>query len=89
MEYSYLKNVKYLKDYKIRCEFEDGSSGIFDLSVYLNRSGVFQKLIDEEFAKKITLINGVITWGDGLIDIAPETIYNQVTHKPLPDWVVE
>jgi hypothetical protein len=29
---------------------------------------------------------GVLTWGDE-IDIAPETLYSEVTNAPLPEWM--
>lgn len=32
-------------------------------------------LKDEKIAKDIVLFNGIITWLNGTIDIAPETVY--------------
>jgi len=30
---------------------------------------------------------GVLTWGDGEVDIAPETLYAEATKSQLPDWM--
>lgn len=87
MEYSYIKEAKYIGSYKINCVFEDGLSGLFDFSNYVKRGGVFSCLQNEHYAKKISLINGVLSWGNGELDIAPETVYHQVTKRPLPRWM--
>ena len=87
LEYSYIKKARYLKNYRIYCIFEDLSSGVLDLSSYLNRGGVFSYLDTESNAKSFKIVDGIITWDEGQIDIAPETVYHLVTKKSLPAWV--
>ena len=87
MDYSYLKSIHFIDEYKIECEFEDGNRGILDITQYLDRGGVFEKLRNNEYVKNISVINGVLAWGNGEIDIAPETIYHSATRKPLPRWM--
>jgi len=87
MQYSYVKEAGYVDSYKVRCLFEDGKEGLLDLTGYVNRGGVFEKMKDESYLKKISLIDGVLTWGSGELDIAPETVYHLATNSPLPEWM--
>lgn len=87
LEYYYIKKARYLKNHRIFCIFEDKSSGILPLSPYIKKGGVFAFLLDEKNAKKFSIISGVLTWNEGEIDIAPETVYHEVTKKTLPSWV--
>ncbi len=86
MEFSYLKDIKIIEPFIIECFFKDKTKGILDLSKYLKYGGVFEKLNDPAYFKTIHLDDGVITWGDGEVDIAPETVYlnavksNEVEH---------
>jgi hypothetical protein len=81
-------SAQYKGEYKIEVTFEDGASGVVDFSKYLSRGGVFEKFKDLEFFKNFKIHEelGVLTWGDE-IDIAPETLYAEATHSPLPDWM--
>lgn len=42
--------------------------------VYI-RGAAFESLKDDNVLRKFTLFHGVLTWNDGEIDIAPETVY--------------
>ncbi len=81
MEFSYLKEIKYIKPFIFSCYFENNTKGILDLSKYLNYGGVFERLNDPEYFKTIHLNSGVIAWGDGELDIAPETVYFNTIKK--------
>jgi len=85
--YFYLQSANYLKFNQFYCLFENGETGILDLSDFDLKTGVFTYLVTEENQKKFSIQNGVITWNNGLLDIAPETVYYVVTKKSLPDWV--
>ena len=78
----------YKGDYRIELEFDDGKSGIVDLSGYVDRGGVFARFEDVEFFKQFRVNEelGTLTWQDE-IDIAPETLYAEATGTPLPDWM--
>jgi len=81
----------YKDGYKIEVTFEDGVTGIVDFSKYLNQGGVFEKFKDIEFFKNFSINKelGVVTWGDGEVDIAPETLYAEATNSTLPDWMTQ
>ena len=70
--------AKYIGDYKLEIEFEDGCMGIVDFLHYSQRGGVFSKFQDLSFFTKFTVSKdlGTIVWGDE-IDIAPETLYKK------------
>ncbi|MFH1441335.1 MAG: DUF2442 domain-containing protein [Candidatus Omnitrophota bacterium] len=59
-----------------------------DFSAYTKKSGVFEKFKDVNFFKSFQLDReiGNLTW-NGEIDIAPETLYSEATHTPLPEWL--
>ena len=55
--------------------FDTGEKRLFDTTL-LNGSA-FEPLKDQEVFKNIDIFHGVITWNNGDIDIAPETVYEQ------------
>ena len=71
-------NVKYIENYKLKIEFENGYKGIVDFSEYPERGGVFSKFKDLAFFKDYSVSKdlGTIVWGNE-IDIAPETLYEK------------
>ena len=78
MYYS-MVSAEYVDGYRICVGFEDGHSGVADLEPYIRRGGVFAPLAELGFFQqfKINRDFGVLCWGDE-IDIAPESIYEQV-----------
>jgi len=80
--------AKYIEDYKIEIEFDDGNSGVVDFSKYLEKGGVFGRFRDISFFRRFSVNEelGTLTW-DGEIDIAPETLYAYATGTGLPEWV--
>jgi hypothetical protein len=87
MSYDVISAV-YVQDYKIHVAFENGKSGIADLSSFIARGGIFTRLRDLDYFKtfKINADLGVLTW-ENQIDIAPETLYSCATGEPLPEWM--
>ena len=75
--------AQYINDYRIRLSFEDGSTGIADLSDYPNGDTVFRAFLDMDFFKDFSIEYGTIIWGNGELDIAPETLYTIATAKPV------
>ena len=53
--------------------FSTGEKRLFDTT--LLQGSAFAPLADEEIFSKPVLFHGVITWNNGEIDIAPETVY--------------
>jgi hypothetical protein len=69
--------AKYLHDYKLAVTFDNGRSGVADLSEALGQ-GVFQPLQDIEQFRQARVDNELrtIVWPNGA-DLAPEYVYFQ------------
>ena len=85
--YDDLVDAEYIGDFKIKCTFKDGKQGIVDMSQYYKKGGVFSRLADREYFKTFYIDNGVLSWDEGKIDIAPETLYHRATGEPYPQWM--
>lgn len=81
--YFEVMEAQYLDGYRLRLRFEDGSTGIADLSGYPDESNVFRAFLNVEYFKKFRLEYGTIVWGKGELDIAPETLYQLATGKSV------
>ena len=68
--------VKPLDGYRISVEFEDGVTGEFDMTPYLDK-GVFKNLRDKAVFDRVRVEYGTAVWPGG-VDIAPETVYDAV-----------
>ena len=71
----------------IRVRFRNGKSGVVDLKPLIQKGGVFAALNDIEAFKAFSIDQEwhVLSWQDGRIDIAPETVYEEATgDKVLP-----
>ena len=55
--------------------FSTGEKRLFDVT--LLQGSAFEPLADEEVFNHPVLFQGVITWKNGEIDIAPETVYKE------------
>ena len=74
-------NAKYIENYTIWFEFNDGKSGIADLEATL-WGKIFEPLQNKENFKnfKISETMGTICWENGA-DLAPEYLYENVIQK--------
>lgn len=75
--------AEYIDNYRIGLTFEDGSSGIADLSEYPNENNVFRLFLDMAYFRNFRVEYGTVIWGDGELDIAPETLYTIATGKAI------
>ena len=66
--------VKPLDDWMLLVTFAPGEKRLYDASPLLSFPA-FQPLRDEAVFKAAQIDHGVVTWMDGEIDIAPETMY--------------
>lgn len=75
MYYDIVK-AEYVKEYKIKITFADGSTGVADLKDIIFKNEIFSDLQDIQKFKKFKIHEElkVITWLED-IDIAPETLY--------------
>jgi len=74
-----------LDDYLLRIRFEDGVSGIVDVSQCVSFTGVFAPLCDraEFVAVHVNPDLGTVCWPCGA-DLDPDVLYALVTETPIP-----
>ena len=70
-------DCKPLPDYKLKVKCSDGTSGVFDMSKYMNR-GIFRSIASPGTFERVYLSFGVPTW-PGDIDIAAERVRSDMT----------
>jgi len=69
-----VKKADYIKDYKLRLEFNEGTIMLVDLEHDLNGK-VFEPLKNKDYFKVFTLKYNTIEWENGA-DFAPEYLFN-------------
>ena len=75
-----ITNVKVLEGYRLELEFDDGVSGIVDLSDLVG-NGVFALWRDRRAFVEVRVgSSGELAWGDK-IDLCPDALYLRVTGK--------
>ncbi len=74
-----VKNARYVSDYKVYIEFDNGVKGVVNLKDRVGRKGIFKPLADVDFFRKLHVNEelGTICWENGA-DIAPEFLYERV-----------
>jgi hypothetical protein len=65
-------SAEYLRDYKLRLRFNDGSYKVVDFSRWLEGE-VFRPLANKREFKRFFIAGGTVCWPNGA-DIAPETL---------------
>ena len=55
--------------------FSTGETRLFDVTSLLNKGPSFAPLAEEKNRLTAKVTHGVVSWLDGEIDIAPETLY--------------
>ncbi len=81
--------AKYICDYKLNLTFEDNKNGIVDFIKYVKIGQVFSKFSDIKYFQNFYIEDGILTWGEGEIDIAPETLYLKATGINYINWDIE
>jgi hypothetical protein len=66
-------DVKPLRGGMMLVTFSTGEKRLFDTTTL--QGSAFAPLADEKIFNNPVLFHGVITWNNGEIDIAPETVY--------------
>ena len=66
-------NVEPLEDYKLILEVDNGEKKLKDMKPYLDK-GVFSRLKDKNFFKKVKISYGAICWGSD-IDMCADSLY--------------
>jgi len=75
--------AEYVDGYRVALRFEDGSDGIADLPSYPSEDNVFRAFLDMGYFRHFRVEYGTLVWGDGELDIAPETLYTIATGRPV------
>lgn len=68
-----ITDVKTLPGGMLIATFSTGEKRLFDTTKL--QGSAFAPLSDEKIFNNPTLFHGIITWNNGEIDIAPETVY--------------
>jgi len=68
-----IKDALPLRGGMLLVTFTNGEKKLFDTTTL--SGSAFEPLKDDNIFKNISIFHGVITWNNGEIDIAPETIY--------------
>ena len=68
-------SIKNMENGILLVKFSTGETRIFDVMSLLDKGSAFAPLAEEENRKTAKVTYGFISWMDGEIDIAPETVY--------------
>ena len=79
----HVSSAAHVEGYRIRLGFRDGSSGVVDLSSFVDPDNVFQSFRDPEYFRRFRIEYGTLVWGSGDVDIAPEALYEMATGKTI------
>lgn len=79
-------SAKPLEGRMLLVKFSSGEIRLFDTT--LLKGSAFAPLDEEEVFNSISIFHGIITWNNGEIDIAPETVYAQSYPYDTSDDVV-
>ena len=78
-----VQDVKPLDDGMMLVTFSSGEKRLYDATQLL-AFPAFQPLKDEAVFRNPTVEYGVVTWNNGEIDLAPETMYENSYEYPEP-----
>lgn len=69
----YVKSAEPLENMQLLLTFNNGERKVYDAGRL--RGLVFEPLKDEKVFHNVKVVDGVVTWLDGSVDIAPESAY--------------
>ena len=84
--------LEVCEPYRILVRFDDGVTGIVDLSDSAAVGGIFAKWSDKSFwhSAHIVADSGAMAWGDGSeIDVCPLSLHLDVTGQAMEDLNAE
>lgn len=70
-----VSSIKNLEDGMMLVEFSTGETRLFDVTSLLDKGSAFAPLAQEENRQTAKVTHGFVSWLNGEIDIAPETLY--------------
>ncbi len=75
-------SIKLLEDGFMLIDFSTGETRLFDVTTLLDKGNAFLPLKDESNRQTAKVTHGFVSWMDGQIDIAPETLYLESLKYP-------
>lgn len=69
--------IKILDDGMLLVTFSTGETRLFDVTTLLTKGNAFAPLAVEANRRSATVTHGFVSWLNGAIDIAPETLYTE------------
>ena len=75
--------IGYRGGHVYHLRFDDGLEGDADFSEYIGRGPVFEGFANPAVVRNARIEAGTIAWPNG-VDIAPETLYDQVRGVVVP-----
>lgn len=75
-------SIKLLEDGFMLIDFSTGETRLFDVTTLLDKGSAFLPLEDETNRQTAKVTHGFVSWMDGQIDIAPETLYLESLKYP-------
>ena len=81
--YFSVSEATHLGNYKIQIAFQNGKSGIADLEDYISEGEIYQNIRNPDTFKNFSIEFGTLTWENGEVDIAPETLYEITTGEKI------
>ena len=70
-----VSSIKILEDGMLLVLFSTGETRLFDVTSLLDKGTVFAPLAEESNRQTAKVTHGFVSWMDGQIDIASETLY--------------
>ena len=70
-----VSSIKLLDSGMMLVDFSTGETRLFDVTSLLDKGSAFAPLADEKNQRTAKVTHGFVSWLDGDIDIAPETMY--------------
>ena len=70
-----VSKIKILDDGMLLVDFSTGETRLFDVTSLVNQGPVFAPLAEEKNRQTAKVTHGFVSWMDGEIDLATETLY--------------
>lgn len=81
-----ISDVRVIEDNVLCVRFMDGLEGIVRFKSGFFR-GVFSHLVDPAQFRRVTVVNGAVTW-PGNLDLAPDAMHLEIKQRG-GEWVVD
>ena len=84
--YFEVKNAKYIDNYNIEIEFENGNIRVVNFEYFFAKYKHFEAIKDSKKFKKFSVKYRTLIWEENDIDISPESLYLFATGDKEISW---